>query len=227
MTLKTQSTASLLAEQLRAMINNGTLPEGSRLVERDLATQFSVSRVPMREAIRQLEQEGIVDIYPNRGAVVRTMSADEIRHIYHLRALLEGDAIFHSVKNMGAETLSRAGLTHQLLGDADEAEKQGSLNLEFHEILYADCRNPRQLLLIAELRNQIERYEHLQRKLLSDTPMFQHEHAAILDACRARDAEKAREMTIKHILSAGKIVMDAVTPPPVEENGQLAYSKRG
>ncbi|MBK0000746.1 GntR family transcriptional regulator [Erwinia sp. S38] len=210
MTLKTQSTASLLADRLRAMINNGTLPTGTRLVERDLASQFSVSRVPMREAIRLLEQEGLVDLYLNRGAVVRTLSADDIRHIYHLRALLEGDAILYSVPDLDAESLARAELVHHLLGGANDTEKQGALNLEFHNILYAACGNPRQLLLIAELRNQIERYEHLQRKLLADTPMFQDEHAAILDACRDGDAEKAREMTIEHILSAGKIVLDAV-----------------
>lgn len=68
--------------------------DGDRLVERDLACQFSVSRIPMREAIQQLEREGLVEIYRNRGAVVKTLTAADVDEIYQLRALLEGEAIF-------------------------------------------------------------------------------------------------------------------------------------
>ena len=211
MTLKPQSTAEMLAGSLRKMINNGSLPDGSRLVERDLASQFAVSRVPMREAIRLLEQEGMVDIFRNRGAVVRTLSVEDIAEIYELRALLEGEAIFNSVQNMDAETLARAELTHTLLGNAEDVDRQGELNREFHGLLYRGCQNKRLLAMIDELRNQIERYEHFQHRLLSATQAFQHEHELILNACREGNAEAAWQETFRHIESAGRVLKDFIS----------------
>ena len=115
MSFRAVSTADLLANKLREMINNGSLRDGERLVERDLASHFDVSRIPMREAIRQLEHEGLVEIFRNRGAIVRTLTVDDLNEIYQLRALLEGEAIFQSVSNLSADNLARAELTHSLL----------------------------------------------------------------------------------------------------------------
>ncbi|WP_259349644.1 GntR family transcriptional regulator [Enterobacter sp. RHBSTW-00175] len=206
MNLTSQSTADLLAIELRKLINNGTLRDGDRLVERDLAAHFSVSRIPMREAIRQLEHDGLVDIYRNRGAVVRTLSVDDLDEIYQLRALLEGEAIFHAVKALNEDTLARAELAHSLLASTADFENQGVLNREFHDLLYSGCKNQRLLMLINDSRNQIERYEYLQRQLLAKTQAFQDDHAAILAACQERNAGKARDEVIRHIHIAGKLL---------------------
>jgi DNA-binding GntR family transcriptional regulator len=207
MQTKLDSTADLVAASLRKMINSGELAEGARLVERDLASQFDVSRIPLREAIQQLVREGIVETQRNRGAVVNTLTAEDVNEIYSLRVLVEGDAIYQSVANMDAEVLARAELTHRLLEKATTPQKQGELNREFHQILYRGCRNARQLRLIAELCAQIERYERLQLRLLEDTPAFQHEHNAILQACKNGDPALAREATVRHIESAKLIVL--------------------
>ncbi|WP_455818291.1 GntR family transcriptional regulator [Pseudomonas cerasi] len=208
MLTKPDSTADVIAASLREMINQGELPEGARLIERDLASQFAVSRIPLREAIQQLEREGIVETQRNRGAAVKILTFDDVNEIYTLRALLEGEAIYHSVLRRDEETLARAGLVHQLLENAQSVQKQGELNREFHSLLYRGCHNGRLLKMIAELCAQIERYEHLQRRLLADTPVFQLEHAAILDACVRGDAQLAREATIRHIESARRVVLN-------------------
>ena len=109
MEAKLDSTADAVAASLRDMIINGELEAGERLVERDLADRFGISRIPMREAIQRLEREGLLDIFRNRGAVVRMLSASDVQEIYDLRALLEGDAIYRSVKRLDDETLARAG----------------------------------------------------------------------------------------------------------------------
>ncbi|MCA8304375.1 GntR family transcriptional regulator [Burkholderia seminalis] len=210
MEAKLDSTADAVAASLRDMIINGELSAGERLVERDLAERFGISRIPMREAIQRLEREGLLDIFRNRGAVVRMLSASDVQDIYDLRVLLEGDAIYRSVKRLDDETLARAELVHRLLGDASVPRRQGELNREFHALLYAGCGNARQLKSIAELRSQVERYERLQTTLLADTPSFQVEHEAILQACRARDARAARSMTVAHLESARRIVMRLV-----------------
>ncbi|MBV7535998.1 GntR family transcriptional regulator [Duganella sp. sic0402] len=203
------STSESIAASLRGLIASGELPDGARLVERDLADRYAVSRIPLREAIQKLAAEGLVEQFKNRGAVVRTLSDADIDEIYALRMLLEGDAIHRAVQHMDGETLARAELVHRLLGEAATREKQGELNREFHALLYAPCGNSRQLKTISELRAQVERYERLQATLLADTPAFQHEHAGILQACIAGDAERARTMTIEHLASAMRLVKNA------------------
>lgn len=205
------STADMLASELKNLINNGSLRDGERLVERDLASQFSVSRIPLREAIQKLEREGLVDVYRNRGAVVRTLTAHDVDEIYQLRALLEGDAIFQSLQCMDSETLTRAELVHKLLGSTGESLQQGQYNREFHELLYRKCKNERLLKMINELRAQIERYERLQHQLLSETLKFQDEHQQILKACLRGDPAAARDYTVEHILSAGQVLKRYMT----------------
>ncbi|KVN49751.1 GntR family transcriptional regulator [Burkholderia territorii] len=210
MEARLDSTADAVAASLREMIINGELQAGERLVERDLAERFGISRIPMREAIQRLEREGLLDIFRNRGAVVRMLSASDVQEIYDMRTLLEGDAIYRSVKRLDDETLARAELVHRLLGESNVSRRQGELNREFHALLYSCCGNERQLKAIAELRSQVERYERLQATLLADTPSFQVEHEAILQACRERNARGARAMTVAHLDSARRIVMRLV-----------------
>ena len=223
---KIDSTADAIALSLRASIATGELGDGARLVERELAERFSVSRIPLREALQKLEAEGLVEIYPNRGAVVRALTLADVDEIYGLRVLLEGDAIFRAVKRMNEETLVRTELVHRLLGKATTAEKQGELNREFHELLYAPCGNARQLKAIRELRGQVERYERLQNTLLADTPAFQHEHGAILKACKLRDARGARATTVAHLASAKRIVEGVVSRMQSETDIQAGTVRR-
>lgn len=231
MQTRIESTADAIALSLRAAIATGELRDGMRLVERELAERYSVSRIPLREALQKLEAEGLVEIFPNRGAVVRALTLADVEEIYSLRVLLEGDAIFRAVKRMDEETLVRAELVHRLLGKAETAAKQGELNREFHELLYARCGNARQLKAIRELRGQVERYERLQSTLLADTQAFQHEHAAILKACKLGDARGARAMTVAHLASARRIVEGVVSqahsqaPVPVRDRGQASTPK--
>lgn len=210
MSANLESTANTVVISLREMIVGGELGSGDRLVERDLADRFGISRIPLREAIQQLEREGLVEIFRNRGAVVRTLTESDVNEIYDLRTLLEGDAIYRSVKRMDEETLARAELVHRLLGSASTKPRQGELNREFHELLYSQCANERQLRAIRDLRAQVERYERLQDTLLDDTSTFQTEHEEILRACLARNARQARSLTAMHLDSARKIVMRLV-----------------
>ncbi|MDI7047464.1 GntR family transcriptional regulator, partial [Escherichia coli] len=87
---KLDSTADAIAVSLRELIAAGDLEDGARLVERELADRFGVSRMPMREAIQKLEGEGLVELMRNRGAVVRTLTQSDLDEIYSLRMLLEG-----------------------------------------------------------------------------------------------------------------------------------------
>jgi len=145
MKIKAASTADLIANELKKMLNNGIFSDGDRLVERDLASQFSVSRIPMREAIKRLENDGLVEIFPNRGAVVKKLSVADVDEIYQLRALLESEAIFLSVNNLTFEELAKAELIHNVLESSTDFVQQGRLNRELHDLLYSKCNNSRLL----------------------------------------------------------------------------------
>src|SRR5678815_5398232 len=91
------STPDLIAESLREEILRGVLAPGQALRQEELAERFGVSRLPVRDALLRLEAQGLVHVYPNRGAFVISLSADEVSEIYEMRILLEGDIIERAV----------------------------------------------------------------------------------------------------------------------------------
>lgn len=195
---------------LRQLINDGGLPPGTRLVERELAQRFAVSRVPLREAIQRLAHEGLVDVAKQRGASVRMLAEQDVHEIYDLRILLECAAMTRSVAHMDAAALLALDGVHRQLGQADTASAQGALDRQFHALLYAPCGQARLLRSIAGLRGEIERYELVQGRLLADTAVFQSQHAAILAACKAQDAAKASDMVLHHLEAARQLALAAV-----------------
>src|SRR5437763_14723371 len=87
------TTPDLIAETLRDEILRGAIPPGEALRQEELAERFGVSRLPVRDALLRLEAQGLVHVYPNRGAFVISLSADEVREVYEMRILLEGDLL--------------------------------------------------------------------------------------------------------------------------------------
>ena len=106
------STPDLIAETLREEILRGEVEPGQALRQEELAERFGVSRLPVRDALLRLEAQGLVHVYPNRGAFVVALSADEVREIYEMRILLEGDIIERAVPRMTAESWRRIDAAH-------------------------------------------------------------------------------------------------------------------
>lgn len=161
-----RTTPDLIADALREAIQCGELESGQPLPQEEFAARFKVSRLPVREALRQLEAEGLVVVYPNRGAFVVELSPEEVREVYDLRALLEGDALRRAVPLLTEADLRRAEAAHQALEGETDRVKQGQLNREFHAALYAPLARPRQRALIETLRGVVERYQYVQNLLL-------------------------------------------------------------
>src|SRR5215467_3279847 len=92
-----QSLSSAVADRLREEIIRGTIPEGAQLRQDAIAMQYHVSRVPVREALRQLDAEGLITIVPNRGAMVPALSATHVEELFTVRALLEPEILKHSI----------------------------------------------------------------------------------------------------------------------------------
>src|SRR5258707_7877836 len=103
-----QSLTSAVADKLRDQIIRGEIPEGAQLRQDAIASQFQVSRIPVREALRQLDAEGLIAIVPNRGAIVPALSPDDIEELFSIRALLEPEVLKQSIPHLIEEDFSQA-----------------------------------------------------------------------------------------------------------------------
>ena len=197
--LRPRSTASLLADRMREEIADGTLRPGQQLLQEELSARYGVSRSPLREALRQLEAEGIVEYHANRGAVVTSLDAADLREIFELRRILEVAAIRFAVSGMDDRTIEEAKSILARLTRSSDFNQWKKLHWEFHECLYRRARRPRLLALILDHRVKIDRFRHADkqvRRLVKDSA---HDHRALLDACAARDVRAAVRLTLEHL----------------------------
>ncbi len=206
---KLETTADGIAAVLRDEIHRGVLVPGHRVRQEEVAARFGVSRIPVREALGRLEAEGLVIVRPNRGAIVVSHSPQELREVYELRALVEGDLLARAVPGLTAAHLAQAEALHAALGVAQDPDAQGDLNREFHQILLAGVSRPRQRALVEQLRGLVERYESLQRALLRETAAFQVDHRRILDACHQGDPAAARLALEEHLRHAAALAIQS------------------
>jgi DNA-binding GntR family transcriptional regulator len=188
-----------VAEVLREAILRGLLKGGDQLRQDEVATQLGVSRIPVREGLRQLEAEGLVKFLPRRGVLVSSLSADEVQEIYDMRIPLECTALRLALPHVTDADVRRA---EDLLGAIDQEtdiERWGQLNDEFHAGLYGPANRPRLLALIKNLRANVGRYLRIYISLLHHKPRSQKEHREILDAVKRRDTVAALAALERHL----------------------------
>ncbi len=191
--------AEQVADVLREAIADGSLAAGTALRQDDLAARFGFSRMPIRDALRQLEAEGIVSIHPTKGAHVAGMDATEIREIFALRALLEAEALRLSVPKLGEDKLDEAESVLARIDAEPDVGRWGALNRIFHLALYGACGNARLLSLIEAHHNAADRYVRILLSNLNYRSRSQAEHRELIAACRRRDAKEAVAVLKKHL----------------------------
>ena len=228
-TIPRQSLTSAVAEKLRDKIVRGELREGEQLRQDAIANEFQVSRIPVREALRQLEAEGLITIVLHRGAVVSSLSPTDIVEVFQMRALLEAEVLRVSIPNLTGEHLRAA---EEILGRYDKAlwtegdvGSWGRLNWEFHSALYAGAERPQFMAVIKQLNYKGERYIRLQLYLTREMERAKKEHRMLLDLARQRNVEAAVDLLKRHIQFAGESLRQFV----VEHRQQqaLADKERG
>ena len=209
--LQRQTVASMTVEALRERILRGDYPEGEPLRQDALADELGVSRIPVREALRQLEAEGLVTFSPHRGAVVSTLSLEEIEELFELRADIECELLRRAIPNTGAEHLTRA---NDLLDEFDaaladrESERWGPLNWRFHSALYAPARRNLTMGVLQKLHQHSDRYFRMHVVLARGGALANQQHREIVDAVRAQDVKAALRLLRAHILGAGQALVE-------------------
>ena len=207
--------------QLRDLVVFGQLPAGSRLYEGELAMRMGISRTPVREAIRQLEQEGLVTLHPNRETVVTEFTADDVREIYQLRAAVEGMAACIAAERRESGAVAAifdviAGMQAAL--GADDEATYFQLDAAFHDQVVRASGNSRLLDVRLRIRDQTRRYLTLTLGHVSASGLQRnfHEHEAIALAIRAGQAERAEALMRGHVSSNGdRIAHRLFDPPPL------------
>jgi DNA-binding GntR family transcriptional regulator len=205
---------------LRNAIINGQFAPGARLVERQMCELLGVSRTLVREALRQLEAEGWVRILPNRGPVVISMTPEEVRELYEVRAALEGIAAFRAAQRMTPEQLDRLAATVDAMtkaqGRGDWMRHRQQLQL-YYDILREASGNA---LLRAQLDAMSARMAWLRGVTLARperAAVAVKEEARLLAALRARDGKRARELCEAHLRTAGEAVVVALEARATQE----------
>ncbi|WP_245449461.1 GntR family transcriptional regulator [Chelatococcus asaccharovorans] len=213
LSIKRQSLPESVAASLQERILNGEFNEGDQLFQEQIAAEYEVSRMPVREALRQLEAAGLVQIQTHKGAIVTALPVEQIGELFHLRGLLECDALKIAVPRMTPEALRHA---EKLLVVLEEAYHQrdtrawGVGNSEFHMSLYRPSDRPRTLALIEGLNVQTERYIRLQLTLSHALADAEREHRELLDLCRQGETAKAVAYLAKHIENARKQLVQEI-----------------
>lgn len=198
-----------LVDHLRDDIVRGAVEPGAYLRLEDIASRFDVSTMPVREALRELEAEGLVTIFPHRGAVVTELTADDLADLYDIRATLEAMATRLAVPRLTESTLAElAAIVERIDQEFGHVSALVRLNHEFHSTLYAASGRRILCELNHALRYRAQHYLHAYVADSGSMSMAQGEHRAILEACRQGDAEKAAALVARHVSEVGSAVVE-------------------
>lgn len=209
-----QSLAAAVVERLRERILSGELQEGEQLRQEAIATEFEISRIPVREALSHLAGEGLVKIVGNRGAVVAALSPDEIMQLFETRAVLESYILRQAIPNITDEDLQRVEAIlvqyEQSLEHNSEVKSWGRWNWNFHSALYAPANRPVMFSFLKTVNMQCDRYTRLHLVVTRDLHRAGKAHRELLDVCRARNPDVAADALWKHIMDAGAYLRELI-----------------
>lgn len=203
-----RTTQSMVTAGLRDAIVSGVVKEGQALRQVDIAEQFGVSKSPVREALRQLEGEGLVTFHAHRGAVVAELSCEEMLEGSEIRIALETLALKKAVPNQTEDDLRRAEDILDLIDrEADVTLRWGELNRRFHAVLYTPADRPNLLELIRVQQARFDRYVRVFLTVADYAVRGQEEHRQLLAACKRGDADLAVRLHSEHIDNISKTLL--------------------
>lgn len=193
------TTSSAVIQLLRQSLDRGRWSPGEPLRQEEIAAELGVSRVPVREAFFQLQAEGLVQVVPNKGVYVRTLSPENLRELFRLRRLLEADVLADAVPLHTAGTLNRVETVQAALDKAASVADWMAGDREFHEALYGPADRPETLAIIRRLRNIVDRFYFARLKPSTRAQGWHEEHHALIRAVRRRDPKAATRLLLAHL----------------------------
>ena len=227
--LQRQTVASMTLDAIRDGILHGNYAEGEPLRQDALADELGVSRIPIREALRQLEAEGLVTFSPHRGAIVSSLSLGEIEEVFELRASIETDLLRRAMPRLTTLQLDQADEVldrYAVALRSGDVSRWGELNWQFHSTLYAPAGRRVAMGIIQRLHQQSDRYLRMQLALTHGETRANEEHRAIAAAVRAGNARQACTLMRDHISGAGKSLLVFLGKSREDQPGKRARAPR-
>ena len=206
MAIEYKTRTQLVVEILRERILSGEIVAGQALRQATLANDLSVSRIPVREALLQLEAEGLVTFEPHKGATATELSAAQVDELFELRAMIEGELLAASSIDITDEALAQAteilASLDSALGKENAANTWSELNSDFHNCLYSGASRPQTTNLVNILNKNADRYIRMHLLWAGGISKAGPEHAELLAFCKARDINNAVDKLKQHILNS-------------------------
>src|SRR4030095_12385687 len=203
--LKHRTLSAAIVDQLRQAILDGTYPAGSQLRQDAVGAAYGVSRIRVREAVFQLEAEGLVRIVPQKGAIVSELSLDEINDVFDLRGIMEPRLLAQSGPRLTEPHFAGLAALYDTQRHFEKAIKAGNisewgqLNADFHMALYVHARRPRTKAIVIALLQTSDRYTRLQLSNTKAMGTAEKEHAHLIALCRAQQIDEACRFLAQHI----------------------------
>lgn len=214
--------SSAIVEQLRQAILAGRHAAGSQLRQDALAAEFGVSRIPVREALFQLEAEGLVHIAPHKGAIVAGFAADEIDDVFDLRVLLEPRLLRRSVPKLNVADYEEVAGLDAAFAEAiarNDVARWGELNAQLHLSLYRHAALPRTLSIVTALLQSSDRYTRVQMNRAAALARAQREHRRLIVLCREGRTAMACDFLAEHIEAVRRDLHRLIAPKPKPKPG--------
>lgn len=197
-------------ETIKKNILSGYFKPGERIVESQLSERMNVSRTPIREALRRLEVENLVENLPRKGVIVSSLKESQIVEIFHIRGALEGLASSLAIDNLDEELINQLQECidkMSLAVKAGQIEKQIEYNTQFHEYILRKTNSPMLINMLQNLKDQIQRYRYQSLSLEGRPEISLMEHRDILKYMRERNKEKTEQYIRNHIKKAGEALL--------------------
>jgi len=199
-------------------IRAGVFRSGDRLIAEDIATAISTSRMPVRVAFRRLATEGLLLLRPNRGAVVRGITVDEMREVFDMRAVLEGQAARIALQNMGEQELwDLEHLLERMESHDDDAQQWVTHHRRFHETICELSRRPRLITQISALHSFVEPHMRLWMEHTAKPDSVPPDHRDLLLAFRRGDGAEVEQLMRAHIVATiaplERLMSDGIPAP--------------
>jgi DNA-binding GntR family transcriptional regulator len=202
-----ESAGSRVARGLRDRLRTGALPPGTVLSQAEIAAEYGISRIPVRDALHILSTEGLVGL-GGAGAVVTGLSIAELQELYEMREAVEPVVTAIAVPNVGrAEITQMAALAEQMETEGISPADWLEANARFHALVYERADRPRMVALTEQLRRLTDRYVYLHLDVIGDVDHLHDEHRQILAAVRRGDPREVAELTRLHLETSHEFIL--------------------
>ena len=203
-----------IAQSIKTAIIKGKFKPGEKIPEGELAESMGISRTPLREAFRKLENEGFIQIIPRKGAVVADIDADEAISLYEIKSTLEGLAARLAAKNMKPKDISKLEKINDELKeliDKNDLESFYKVHTKFHEGFVKMCGNKRLIQMISNLNDHFNRFGIISLTLPGQFENAISQHAEIIKGFKSDDQNLVEERVRTNVMTGGRVLVAHLT----------------